>query len=336
MSKVIRENLKPIDGAAAITDETIRGVAPTRTVGETYAPPRSSFIADLLQLYKARVTAMVVLTATAGFYLGTRQSGASFFSAKLLALVFGIGFVSAAAAALNELFEIDADGKMSRTKDRPLPARRMSVKVAWAAAIIAVIIGANLLAFFNNFLTAVLAVATTAVYAFIYTPLKKVGPICTIVGAFPGAMPALLGWTAATGSVNLIAIALFAIVFFWQFPHFLAIAWLYREDYERAQIRMLPVIDTTGRATIRQILAYSFGLIPVSLAPFFLRTAGWAYFFGAIIFGIGYLYFGIRLALLQLPPSSANSKKEARELLKASIVYLPLLLGLLMLNGGPR
>ena len=336
MSKVIRDNLKPIDGAAAITDETIRGVAPTRTVGETYAPPTAGFVADLLQLYKVRVTALVVLTAMAGFYLGTRHTGASFFSVKLLALAIGIASVSAAAAALNELFEIEADGKMSRTKDRPLPARRMSVKVAWAAALIAVILGANLLAFYNNLLTAVLAVGTVAVYAFIYTPLKKVGPICTFIGAFPGAMPALLGWTASTGSVNRIGISLFAIVFFWQFPHFLSIAWLYREDYERANIRMLPVIDGTGRATIRQILAYSFGLIPVSMAPFFLRTAGWMYLFGAAALGIGYLYFGIRLALLQLPPSSANSKKEARELLKASVVYLPLLLALLMLNGGPR
>jgi heme o synthase len=336
MTKFIRENLKPIDGAAAINDETIRGVAPTRTVGETYAPPRSNFVADLMQLYKARVTALVVLTAMAGFYLGTRHTGASFFSAKLLALALGIGLVSAAAAALNELFEIEADGKMSRTKDRPLPARRMSVRAAWAAAIIAVIVGANLLAFYNNLLTALLSVATVAVYAFIYTPLKKVGPVCTFVGAFPGAMPALLGWTAATGSISRIGIALFAIVFFWQFPHFLSIAWLYREDYERAGIRMLPVLDTTGRATIRQILAYSVGLIPVSLAPFFLRTAGWIYFFGAIILGIGYLFFGIRLALLQLPPSAAHSKKEARELLKASVIYLPLLLGLLMLNGAPR
>jgi heme o synthase len=334
MTKVVRENLKPIDTTAKISDETIRGVAPTRTVGETYAPPPKHFFADLMQLYKARVTAMVMLTAMAGYFLAARYSGASFFTGKFAAMLVGVGLVSAGAAALNELFEIDADAKMARTKDRPLPAKRMSVRVAWVAALLAIIIGANLLAFMTNLLTGVLAVATAAAYAFIYTPLKKVGPICTFVGAFPGAMPAVLGWTAVTGSVNAIAVALFAIVFFWQFPHFLAIAWLYREDYERACIRMLPVIDATGRRTIRQILAYSLGLIAVSVVPFFLGVAGWLYLIGAVLLSIGYFYFGMRLALLQLPPSSASSKKEARELLQASIVYLPLLLALLMISGA--
>ena len=156
----------------------------------------------------------------------------------------------------------------------------------------------------------------------------------TFVGAFPGAMPAVLGWTAVTGKLDWEALALFAIGFLWQFPHFFAIAWLYREDYERAGIRMLPVVRPDGEGTIRRILGYGAALIPVSLLPTYLGMTGRAYFFGAIGLGLAYLYFGVRLAMLKLPATSAQSKKAARQLLQASVIYLPLLLALLMIDGA--
>jgi heme o synthase len=337
MSKVVpTHGLKAIDGSRPISDETIRGIAPTRTVGENYAPPTASRVADVLQLFKLRVTGMVVVTAWAGYLAAARHVGASFVSLKLLATLLGVGLVSAAAAAMNQVLERDLDAKMSRTKARPLAAGRISAPTALLAAVIAAMLGLGLLLYMANPLTSVLAALTALTYVFVYTPLKRVGPISTFIGAFPGAMPALLGWTAVSGTVQQEALALFAIVFCWQFPHFLAIAWLYREDYEQAGIRMLPVLDQTGRPTIRQILGFAMLLLPVSMLPFFLGMAGWIYFFGAIALGGFYLFFGIRLALLRLPPSAANSKKEARELLQASIAYLPLLFALLMISGGSR
>jgi heme o synthase len=337
MSKVVNPpGLKPIVDSRPITDETARGIAPTLTAGETFVRAASSRLSDILELFKLRVTAMVVLTAWAGYFVAAHHTGASAFSLRLLATLFGVGLVSSGAAALNQVLERDLDAKMSRTKDRPLPARRMTPQAASTVGSMATIAGLILLGSASNIITAVLAAATAAIYVFVYTPLKRIGPFSTFVGAFPGAMPAVLGWTAAAGSLRWEALSLFAIVFFWQFPHFLAIAWLYREDYEKAGIRMLPVVDHTGRATIRQILAYSVLLIPVSLVPFFLGITGWIYLFGAIVLGLAYVFFGIRLALLRLPPSAANSKKEARELLQASIAYLPLLFALLMLNGGSK
>jgi protoheme IX farnesyltransferase len=196
------------------------------------------------------------------------------------------------------------------------------------------VIGAAMLFLVNNLLTSLLAVLTALAYVFIYTPLKVKSPISTFVGAFPGAMPIVLGWTAVTGKLEWETLALFAIGFFWQFPHFFAIAWLYREDYERAGIRMLPVVRPDGESTIRRILAYGVALIPLSLLPTYLGMAGIAYFFGAIVLGLAYLFFGVRLAMLGLPATSAGSKKAARDLLKASVIYLPLLLGLMMIDGA--
>jgi protoheme IX farnesyltransferase len=291
-------------------------------------------LSDLLILFKSRVTALVVLTAGAGYAMAVRHTGASLWSLRLLATLAGVGLVSAGAAALNQVFERDADAKMLRTKERPLPAGRMTVTTAVLAASAVTFAGVALLATMTNVMAAVLTMVTSATYVFVYTPLKKVGPISTFVGAFPGAMPVVLGWTAAGGPPGWEALALFALVFFWQFPHFLSIAWLYRDDYEQAGIRMLPVIDSTGRATVRQILGYGLALIPISLLPFFFDMAGLMYLIGALVLGVGYLFFGVRLALVRQPPAAASSKKEARELLQASIVYLPLLLGLLMVNGG--
>jgi protoheme IX farnesyltransferase len=319
---------------AVARHETSVDIAATKTVGETHANAPVSLFSDHAALCKPRVTSMVVLTAWAGFYLAAKKTGAPPFSWVLFETLLGVGLVSSGAAALNQVLEREADGKMLRTKGRPLAAGRIGRTHGVSVALLLALGGATLLALSTNLLTGGLALATAASYCFVYTPLKMVGPVSTFVGAFPGAMPAVLGWTAVTGTLKWAwePLALFAIVFFWQFPHFLSIAWLYREDYERAGILMLPVIDKTGRATVRQILFYGVALIPVSLAPFFLHMSGWVYLFGAIALGLAYLWFGVRLAKLRLPPTAAASKREARQLLQASVTYLPLLLALLMLT----
>jgi heme o synthase len=186
----------------------------------------------------------------------------------------------------------------------------------------------------TNPLTAALTFLTSVVYLAAYTPLKRVSPFCTFVGAFPGAMPGILGWTAVTGQVSRGALVLFAILFLWQFPHFFAIAWLYREDYAQGGVRMLPVVQPSGRTTAARILAYSVLLVPVSLLPSFTGMAGRAYFAGALVLGAGLFYFGVRLATLDKPLASAPSKLRARQLLRATIVYLPLLFVLMMIDSG--
>jgi protoheme IX farnesyltransferase len=201
------------------------------------------------------------------------------------------------------------------------------------AALAATLGGVVYLWYMANAGTALLALATAVAYLGLYTPLKKISPLCTFVGAFPGAMPGVLGWTAARGRLEVEALILFAIVFFWQFPHFHSIAWLYREDYENAEIRMLPVVDADGKSTIHAILFYLAALIPVSLAPTLLHMAGWAYFGGALALGLGFLWTGVRLARLKMPPGKPRSKQRARQVLIASVFYLPLLFALMMLNA---
>jgi protoheme IX farnesyltransferase len=192
--------------------------------------------------------------------------------------------------------------------------------------------GALFLGLTMNALTAWLSLATVAVYLAAYTPLKKVHPLCTFVGAFPGAMPGVLGWTAARGRLDWGALAMFAIVFFWQFPHFFSIAWLYREDYAAGGIRMLPVVEQDGRSTARQIVAFSIGLIPVTLAPTLLGMAGRAYFVVALGMGLALFYVGLRLALLDAPIAASVSKQRARQLLQATVLYLPVLFIVMMLD----
>lgn len=317
-------------GSRAVTDETIRGVKPSITVGETRPVGAVSKLEDYSLLFKTRVTMLVVLCAWAGYFLAARKLGWPQLTWHTLFVMLGIGTVSAGAAAANEAWEWDSDGLMLRTKIRPLPGKRMSVRHAWIVAGIATIGGSLLLAYVSNILTGVLALATTLAYVLLYTPLKKVSTASTFVGAFPGAMPPVLGWTAVTGRLDAETLALFLIMFCWQFPHFLAIAWIYREDYERAGIKMTPVLDATGSHTVGQIIGYGIALLPLSLIPVLLNMGGTVYMFGAAVLGIGYLFFGMRLAMLRLPPSAAASKKYARHLLQASVVYLPLLFILLV------
>ena len=293
---------------------------------------KPSLISDYTQLFKIRVTSLIVMTAWAGYYMGAAKSAVGSVSWTLFNALWGIGLTSAGAAAMNEVLERRLDAKMRRTKDRPLPSGRMSLSAGLIAGLAASIIGPVALAFTTNPLTGALAFLTAVTYLALYTPLKKISPIATFVGAFPGAMPPLLGWTAIRGRVEPEAICLFLIVFFWQFPHFQAIAWLYREDYEAAGIKMLPVVDKSGHSVIRQMLSYASTLIPISLMPALLRMSGRIYLGAALVLSMGFLWVVLRLARTKLPTTSPGSRRLARQLLQASVVYLPLLFAFMMLN----
>jgi protoheme IX farnesyltransferase len=293
---------------------------------------KNSLIGDYLQLFKVRVTTLIVVTAWTGVYMGAAKSGVSSLSWTLLNALVGIGVTCAGSAALNEVLEYKIDALMRRTRNRPIPAGRMSLATGMTAGILASVLGPVYLAFTTNVLTGALAFSTALVYLALYTPLKRISPISTFVGAFPGAMPPLLGWTAVRGKLEIEAVFLFLIVFFWQFPHFQAIAWMYREEYEAAGIKMLPVVDKEGHSVIRQMFTYCSTLISVSLVPTLLHMTGKIYLFGALALGLGFLWFVFRLAQAKLPTTSPDSRIFARQILQASVLYLPLLFALMMLN----
>jgi protoheme IX farnesyltransferase len=290
---------------------------------------------DYAELIKLRVTTLIIMTAWCGYYFGAAKSGVSSLSWGLFNALVGIGLVAAGTAALNEVMEHKIDGRMRRTANRPLPAGRMSLLHGTVAGAVMAIGGILYLGFALNPLTGWLGLATSVVYLAAYTPLKKIHPICTFVGAFPGAMPGVLGWTAARGKLEWGALVMFAIVFFWQFPHFFSIAWLYREDYEDGGIRMLPVVEVDGRSTARQIVIYSILLVPISLLPTLFGMSGRIYLLGAFALSLALLYFGLRLSTFKLAPASALSKQRARHLLQATVFYLPLLFALMMINTVP-
>jgi len=293
----------------------------------------TSVLHDYAELMKLRVTTLIVMTAWCGYYFGAQKAGVSSLTWGLFHALLGIGLVSSGTAALNEVMEHDVDSKMRRTAQRPLPAGRMTLRHALVAGLVAAVGGSIYLAIFTNPLTGLLTLLTSVVYLAAYTPLKKVSPICTFVGAFPGAMPGVLGWTAARGRLEWGTLILFAILFVWQFPHFFSIAWLYREDYASGGIRMLPVVEEDGRSTAHRILAYSLILIPLSLLPSVFGMAGKIYMVGALILGVSLFYFGARLAFLKLPINSPRSKMLARHVLQATVIYLPLLFALMMGNS---
>jgi protoheme IX farnesyltransferase len=292
-----------------------------------------TLVRDYAELTKLRVTTLVVMTAWCSYYFGAIRAGVSSFSWGLFHTLLGVGLVAGGTAALNEVMESDVDRHMRRTAGRPLPTGRMSTRRALVSGVAMALGGALYLSLALNPLTGLLSVATAVVYLGAYTPLKKIHPICTFVGAFPGAMPGVLGWTAARGRLEWGALAMFAIVFFWQFPHFFSIAWLYREDYAAGKIRMLPVVEVDGRSTARQIIFYSVALIPVTLVPTFLGMAGMFYAACAVLLGLAMLYFAVRLAHLKAPITAAISKQRARQLLQATVFYLPILFLAMMLNS---
>jgi protoheme IX farnesyltransferase len=294
----------------------------------------TSVLRDYAELMKARVTTLIVMTAWCGYFFGSQKAGVSSLNWGLLHALLGIGLVSSGTAALNEVMEHEVDANMRRTAMRPLPAGRMSLLHAAIVGLVATLGGSIYLAYFTNPLTGLLTFMTSLVYLAAYTPLKRVSPICTFVGAFPGAMPGVLGWTAARGQLEWGTLILFAILFVWQFPHFFSIAWLYREDYAQGGIRMLPVVEEDGRSTARRILVYSLILIPLSTFPSLFGMAGKIYLVGAVILGIALFYFGARLALLKLPLNNPRSKMLARHVLQATVIYLPLLFALMMGNAS--
>ncbi len=293
----------------------------------------AALIGDYAQLIKARVTTLIIMTAWCGYYFGALKLGVSSVSWTLLHALLGIGLVSGGTAAMNEVLERDLDALMRRTSRRPLVTGTMSVTHATVVSLVMIVGGGVYLALATNLLTAALTLLTSVIYLGVYTPLKKVGPLCTFVGAFPGAMPPVLGWVAIRGRLDWEALVLFAILFFWQFPHFHSIALLYREDYERANIRMLPVVEPDGRSTARAIMLYSIALIPVTLAPTLFGMAGKTYFAGAFILGLGVFYFSLDIWRAKLAPARPQAKVMARHLLQATVFYLPLLFALMMING---
>lgn len=276
----------------------------------------------LSDLFKARLTTLVVLTTLAGFYMGSQGSMNAWL---LFHCILGTALLASGAAALNQLLEHPLDARMQRTESRPIPAGQLQPDSVLLLGAGISALGLIYLALKVNLLTSVLGAATLISYLFIYTPLKRITPFNTIVGAVPGALPPLMGWTAARNSVSIEGWTLFAILFFWQLPHFLAIAWLFREDYAKAGFRMLPVVDATGERTARSAISHTLGLLPVSLCPFLFKLTGHVYFFGALVLSLVFLYFAVRFA-------RELTVTNARKLFLYSIIYLPLLLGLMVFD----
>ncbi len=265
---------------------------------------------------------MLVLTSAAGFFLGTRGS------VDLLLFVhamFGIGLLAFGVATLNQYLERSSDALMKRTASRPLPTGRVSPNEALIFGLVLCLASEAYLYFLVNPLTAGLGLIVIVGYVLLYTPLKRRTSVSTAIGAVPGSMPPLMGWTAAANEITLGAWALFGFLFLWQFPHFLAIAWMYREEYAKAGIKMLPVVEPTGKITARQIVLFTIMLIPVSLAPFFLGFAGPIFLVSAIALGIWFLFESITAA-------RERSAARARRLLMASVLYLPLIFALAVID----
>ena len=275
----------------------------------------SGLLGDYVALTKPRLNFLVVATSAAGYYLGGPGS------ADVMAMtqaVAGTALVAGGAAALNQLYERDTDALMRRTRLRPLPDGRVAPADARIFGIALSVAGLVLLAARTNWLATGLALATILVYLIVYTPMKRRTSLATLVGAVPGALPVLIGWTASHGSIALGGATLFAIVFLWQIPHFMAIAWLYRDDYGKAGFPMLPVIDPQGRRAGRQAVLYAAALVPVSLVPTFAGISGTAYFVSALVLGVALLVLAVRFA-------ATRSDGSARALFLGSITYLPLL-----------
>lgn len=294
-------------------------LTPVAEVAVAPARPLAARLADYRELSKPRIAAMALLTVSLGFLLaGPGENAAAVFVHTL----FGVGLVAAASGALNQLVERKTDAKMIRTANRPLPAGRLGANEAFAFGFAAGAIGVAHLAAFVNVTTALLSAATLLLYVLAYTPLKRVTSLCTVVGAVPGAMPPVLGWTAAGGGFSADSIALFGILYLWQFPHLFAIAWLYRQQYADAGLHMLPGRFPRRRLTGLLSLAHAAALLPISLLPWQTGLAGVGYAAAAVILAAGYtlcagLFFW------------DESVRTARRLLWSSLLYLPLLLGVL-------
>jgi protoheme IX farnesyltransferase len=276
-----------------------------------------------IELTKPRIAFMLVLTAAAGFYLGTKGS---FDWVLFTNTLIGIALLAFGVATLNQYIERRTDALMNRTARRPLPTGKLTDTEALVFGLALCVVSEIYLLVLANPLTAALGIVVIVGYVLLYTPLKTRTTACTAIGAIPGAMPPLMGWTAAANEITLGAWVLFALLFLWQFPHFLAIAWMYRDEYAKAGIKMLPAVEPEGRITARQIVLFAIMMVPISLAPFFLGSASLAYLAGACILGVWFLYESIAAA-------RAKTVLRARKLLMVSVIYLPLIFGLLVLTA---
>jgi protoheme IX farnesyltransferase len=277
---------------------------------------------DFLELTKPRITVLILICTAVGYFFGSRNS----FHLSIFAhVLLGTALMASGTSALNQWYEADSDAKMRRTRERPLAAGRMKRGHGFVFGALLSAAGFVELWFETNALAAALGLFTLLSYMFVYTPLKQRSPACTTVGALPGAMPPLIGYAAAKGGLDAGALALFLILFVWQFPHFYAIAWMYREDYARGGIRMLPVIEPDGESTATRVVACSVMLIPISLVPALLGMTGSIYAAAAVAAGLGLLYFGVRLG-------RQRTFTSARHVLLASVVYLPMLLVVMVLD----
>jgi protoheme IX farnesyltransferase len=281
-------------------------------------------IRDYVDLTKPRITWLILMSAGIGYFFGL-PANARWITLQLLHTVLGTGLLASGTAALNQWYERDADEKMRRTAHRPLPSGRLPAPHALAFGIALSALGFVELWLGVNLLSAAIGLFTLASYLFIYTPMKMRTWWSTTIGAIPGAMPPVIGFAAAAGTLTRESWVLFAILFLWQFPHFYSIAWMYKEDYARAGIRMLPVVEPGGRSTARQIVLYGIALIPVSLIPVRLGMAGTIYLAGALLLGLWFLYAGVRMA-------RELTLVRARGVLITSVLYLPLIYGLLLLD----
>jgi protoheme IX farnesyltransferase len=282
------------------------------------AEVRQRALADFVELTKPRITLLVLITTLVGFYMGSRES---FDLVLLFHTILGTALVASGASALNQYFERHLDARMMRTRRRPLPDGRLFPNEALTFSALISAAGIAYLLYFVNTLTGLLGAATLAGYILVYTPLKTRTTLCTLIGAFPGAAPPLMGWTATRGEVDGIALSLFAILFLWQMPHFFAIAWIFTEDYARAGFS----VYKSGAGTGRQIIFYCCALVPVSILPTFFGLTGIRYLFGALLLGFIYLGYGFAVALFR-------SNTHAHRLLRVSVLYLPALLVLMMID----
>ena len=282
-------------------------------------------VADYIELAKPRIVLMVLVTAFVGFYVGSDTVPDYL---RLVQMLLGTALAAAGTLALNQVLERDTDAKMERTRHRPLPDGRLQTREALWFGLLLTLAGLVYLLLAVNFLSAAVTALIAVSYLLWYTPMKLRSSLCVLVGAVPGALPPVIGWVAATGSLDVGAWVLFAIMFLWQVPHTLAIGRLYRTDYARAGIQFLPVIDLDGESTNRQIISHTAALLAVSLLPTLLGLAGPVYFIVAFILGVGFLLSGVRLALESTLP-------RARKLLFASLIYLPVLLLVMALDRVP-
>lgn len=301
--------MKNVD--AGVTDDSLE-----------LSAPAVNRVADFIALTKPRLNSLVVVTAAIGYYLGAAEA---LHLTSLVQAVLGIALVAGGAAGLNQIYERDTDSLMFRTRMRPLAAQRVTTHEALIFSLALVALGLGMLAVTANLLAAFLALLTVVSYNVIYTPMKRRSQLATLVGAVPGALPPMIGWVAARGALTAEAWALFAIVFVWQIPHFMAIAWLYRADFGRAGFPLLPVVEPTGKTAARHAVLFSLMLVPLSLVPYFLGMSGPAYAVGAAAGSLGLLWLALSFGM-------KRTDERARLLFLGSITYLPVLWGMLIVD----